>query len=186
MQKYVEDFISQEGVCPQNGLEEDMRKEFAKALHKEMKKNENIFLLTGDLGFKLWDEIKKDFPDRFVNCGAAEQAMVGIAVGLALKGKIPFVYSITPFLIYRPFETIKIYLDGEKIPVILVGSGRDKEYSHDGPSHDATDIKKTLDTMPNILQYWPKTKKEVTRIVRKTIKSMDLIDLPIFISLKRG
>lgn len=159
-----------------------MRKEFAKALHKEMKKNENIYLLTADLGFKLWDEIKKDFPDRFVNCGASEMAMIGMAVGLALKGKIPFCYSITPFLIYRPFETIKIYLDGEKIPVILVGSGRDKDYSHDGPSHDATGVRKTLDTMPNIIQYWPETKIGTINAIKDAMKYKE----PSFISLKRG
>ena len=147
-----------------------------------MKKNKDIFLLTGDLGFKMWDKIKEDFSDRFINCGAAEQAMVGIAVGLALKGKIPFVYSITPFLIYRPFETIKIYLDGEGISVMLAGSGRDKDYSHDGPSHDATDIKKTLNTTPNIVQYWPETKEQVAKMVKEMINNKK----PSFISLKRG
>ena len=50
-----------------------MRKEFASMLHSEMSKNENIILLTGDLGYGLWDKIKIDYPDRFYNTLSAEQ-----------------------------------------------------------------------------------------------------------------
>ena len=88
-----------------------MRGWFAYELYQQMKKNKNIWLVTGDLGYKMFDSIKDDFPDRFLNAGSSEQAMMGIAVGLALKGKIPFVYSITPFLLYRSFETIRNYIN---------------------------------------------------------------------------
>ena len=67
-----------------------MRKDFANELYKAMKKNENIWLLTGDLGFGILENIRDKFPKRFINCGASEQAMMGIACGLALEGKIPF------------------------------------------------------------------------------------------------
>jgi transketolase len=154
---------------------------FADELHKQMEKNENIWVLTGDLGFGMLDKIRDDFPKRFVNCGASEQAMMGIAVGLALKGKTPFVYSITPFLLRRPYETIKLYLDGEKIPVHLVGGGRDKDYAHDGPSHDATDVKQLLMTLPNITQFFPEDKEMVPEMVKTMVKT----NRPSFISLRR-
>jgi len=96
-----------------------MRGWFAYELYKQMARDERIWLVVGDLGYKAFDYIKRDFPDRFLNCGAAEQAMMGIATGLALNGKIPFVYSITAFLLYRPFETIRNYVNHEKIPVKL-------------------------------------------------------------------
>ena len=83
-----------------------MRKEFAKILHQEMSANEDIVVLTGDLGYGLWDKIRIDYPDRFWNVGSSEQLMMGMASGMAMDGKIPFVYSITPFLLYRPFEFI--------------------------------------------------------------------------------
>ena len=112
-----------------------MRKEFALMLHSEMAANENIYLLTGDLGYGLWDKIKIDYPDRFINFLSSEQLMLGAASGMALEGKIPVVYSITPFLLYRPFEWIRNYLDHEQIPVKLVGGGRDKDYGYLGFSH---------------------------------------------------
>ena len=118
-----------------------MRKIFAEVLFKKMSQNENIILLTGDLGYGLWDKIKINYPDRFYNFGSAEVLMMGAAVGMALERKIPFVYSITPFLIYRPYELIRNYLDHEKIPVKLIGGGRDRDYGNLGFSHWAEEDK---------------------------------------------
>jgi transketolase len=154
---------------------------FAHELHNQMSMNNDIFVLTGDLGYGQFDRIRDDFSDRFINCGASEQGMMGIAVGLALKGKIPFVYSITNFLIYRPFETIKLYVNDEKIPVRLVGGGLFSDYEHDGPSHDMTDIRKTLDTLQNIHQLYPETKEEVPDMVKDMVRD----NKPWFIGVRR-
>ena len=133
-----------------------MRKEFATFLHKEMSYNDNIVLLTGDLGYGLWDRIKIDYPDRFYNVMSSEQLMVGAAVGLAMEGFIPLVYSITPFAIYRPFELLRNYLHHENIPVKIVGGGRDKDYGYLGFSHWAEEDIKILSTLENIELYKPK------------------------------
>src|SRR3989304_5093505 len=101
-----------------------MRRCFVDVLHTKMAVNNDIWVVTGDLGYKMWDEIRRDYNNRFINVGSAEQVMVGVGIGLALEGKIPFVYSITPFLLYRPFETIRNYVNREEVPVKLVGSGR--------------------------------------------------------------
>jgi len=123
-----------------------MRKEFASFLHDEMSYNEKIVLLTGDLGYGLWDRIKIDYPDRFYNVMSSEQLMVGAATGLAMEGFIPLVYSITPFVLYRPFELLRNYLNHECIPVKLVGGGRDKDYGYLGFSHWAEEDIKVLST----------------------------------------
>lgn len=154
---------------------------FAYELHKQMKENKNIWVVTGDLGYGMFDKIKKDYPNRFINTGAAEQSMLGIVIGLALEGKIPFVYSITPFLIYRPFETIRNYIDHERIPVRLVGSGRDKDYFKDGFSHWAEENKKVMRIFKNINSVWPKTKEEIPGLVKRMVEE----NVPWYINLKR-
>ena len=116
-----------------------MRRKFASDLYELMKENENIVLITADLGFGMFDKIRDELKDQFYNVGAAEQVMMDIAVGMAMCGKIPVVYSITPFLIFRAMESIRNYIDHEKIPVVMVGSGRGKDYETEGFSHDATD-----------------------------------------------
>jgi transketolase len=107
--------------------------------------------------------------------------MLDMAVGLALSGKIPFVYSITPFLLSRGHETIRLYIDHEKIPVILVGSGRDSDYEIDGYSHDANDAGQILENFPNVIEYWPTSKDDMPRILNEVIEGR----VPAFISLSR-
>lgn len=147
-----------------------------------MFKNSNIWALTGDLGFGGFDKIKKDFPDRFINFQAAEFGMMGTACGLAVDGKIPVVYSITTFLIFRPMEILRTYINYENIPVKLVASGRDKDYLHDGISHWTHDIKPHLDLFTNIKQYWPQSKEEITEDYLDEFLNNEK---PCFLSLKR-
>lgn len=158
-----------------------MRGYFAFALHQQMAKNENIWVVTGDLGYKMWDQIRENFPERFINVGAAEQALLGVGVGLALEGKIPIAYSITTFLLYRPFETIRNYVNFEKIPVKLIGSGRDKDYSHDGITHWSEDDKKIMSIFNNIESVWPEKLEEIPQLVERMINS----NQPWYINLKR-
>ena len=133
-----------------------MRKEFAHLLHTEMNTNLDIYLITGDLGYGLWDKVKNDYPDRFYNVGSSEMAMMGATIGLAMDGKIPIVYSITPFAIYRPFEFIRNYLHHERIPVKILGGGRNKDYGYLGFSHWAEEDIDVLSVLNNIKLYKPK------------------------------
>lgn len=116
-----------------------MRRKFASDLYELMKNDRNIILITADLGFGMFDKIRDELPDQYYNVGAAEQVMMDMAVGMTLAGKIVVTYSITPFLLFRPFETIRNYIDHENIPVKMVGSGRGEDYETEGFSHDATD-----------------------------------------------
>ena len=158
-----------------------MRRAFVDILHHRMRGNPDIWVVTGDLGYKMWDEIRTDYPKRFINVGAAEQTMVGVGIGLALEGKIPFVYSITPFLLYRPFESIRNYLHQEKIPVNLVGSGRDRDYSHDGFSHWAEEDRDIMKVFSNIRSRWPETNDELDAIIEDMIR----VRAPYYLNLKK-
>lgn len=132
-----------------------MRKRFSELIAEAMQKDNRIWLLSGDLGFGVLDAARESCPDRFRNVGAAEQLMLGTAVGLAHQGMIPVCYSITPFVIFRPFEYLRNYLDHEQCPVKLVGAGRGQDYGHLGFSHWADDANRALDMFPNITQHMP-------------------------------
>jgi transketolase len=148
-----------------------MRKLFSSLLYDEMAINDNIVVLTGDLGYGLWDKIKLDYPDRFYNVGSAEQLMLGIATGMAMEGKIPIAYSITPFLLYRPFELIRNYVNHEAVPVKLVGGGRDKDYGYLGFSHWAEDDKEVMACFKNIKTLHPKDEVELSAIFSSFINN---------------
>jgi transketolase len=162
-------------------IHQSMRGYFAYELEKSMIKNDRIWVITGDLGYKMWDFVRSKFPKRFINVGASEQSMLGIAVGLALEGKIPIVYSITTFLLYRPFETIRNYINNEKIAVKLVGSGRDKDYAHDGISHWACEDEEIMKVLSNIHSVWPKDKNEMHNLVKNMLSDKR----PWYVNLKK-
>lgn len=157
-----------------------MRQEFWKLLYEAMEKNPDIWCLVGDLGYGGADKIRDDFPDRFYNCGASEFAMVGIACGLALEGKTVFIYTISSFYL-RAAEIIATYIDAEKIPVIMVGSGRDKNYLEDGRSHWAMNAQNFLNSLPNIRCAYPDSKEEAEKEFSEIIKNKQ----PVFLSLIR-
>jgi transketolase len=158
-----------------------MKRCFVDILHAKMARNKDIWVVTGDLGYKMWDEIKSDYSERFINVGAAEQTMLGVGVGLALEGKIPFVYSITPFLLYRPFESIRNYVNRERIPVKLVASGRDRDYIHDGFSHWAEEDKKIMGILSNINSKWPVANEELPALVDEMIEN----NAPYYLNLRK-
>lgn len=158
-----------------------MRKYFSEMLYTEMQKNNRIQLLTSDLGYGIFDDIRRDFPDRFFNVGSAEQLMVGMAVGMAMEGKIPFCYSITPFLLWRAAEVSRLYLDHEKIAVKLVGGGRDRDYGHLGFSHWAEDDQKIMACFENIEPLRPENDKELERDFQRMLNE----NKPFYINLRK-
>jgi len=158
-----------------------MRREFAKLLLNEMQSNPDIYLITGDLGYGLWDEVKDTFPNRFYNVGSSEMAMMGMAIGLAMDGKIPFVYSITPFAIYRPFEMIRNYINHENIPVRILGGGRNEDYGYLGFSHWASEDISVMNLFENITSFKPNTTEELESSFQYSIKN----NTPTYINLKR-
>lgn len=145
-----------------------------------MKMNKDIYFISAGLGWPRTEDLKQ-FGDRYIQTEAAEQTALDIAVGLAYAGKLPVIYTITPFL-YRGFETIRTYINHERLPVILIGIGRDDDYSKDdGFSHDASDIYYFMDGFSNIAKYYPDTIEEMQKALDEGIK----LKKPIFINIKR-
>lgn len=116
-----------------------MKKEFFDFMHQVMEENPDVYFLMLGLGWPRVDEFLEKYPDRAFNFEASEQSALDSCVGLAYAGKVAVIYTITPFY-WRAAETLRTYIAHENLSVILVGVGRDDDYSaHDGYSHDAKD-----------------------------------------------
>lgn len=101
----------------------DTRLDFFKKLTDLAREDENIILLVGDLGYSFMEDFAKKFPNQFINCGIAEQNMVGVAAGLARMGKKPYVYSGAMFLCTRALEQIRDDVCYQNLDIKLVGTG---------------------------------------------------------------
>ena len=157
----------------------NQRRKFKELFTEEMKQNDNIILLVGDVGYKIFDHLREEFPSRVINAGASEQLMIGMAAGLAMDGKIPVCSSITPFVLYRPFEFIRNYLNHESIPVKLVGSGRDEDYGVCGFSHYACEDLEVMKIFSEIEVHYPQSFEDID------IKKFLYSNTPSYINLKR-
>ena len=155
-----------------------MRQRFIKTLCEEAEKNHRIWLVCGDVGFSVLEVFNRQFPDRFVNVGVAEQNMISIAAGMALEGLRPVVYSITPFLIERPFEQIKIDIDEQDLPVMLIGNA---DYPTHGPTHRPLNAEGLVALFKNIVGYFPRNREET----EKAMIDAYLMKKPAIICLKR-
>ena len=98
-----------------------MRRTFGKIIAELADKDDNIYVLVGDIGYRVFDEFRGRHPKRFINMGICEQSIIGVSAGMALEGLKPWVYTITPFLIERPFEQVKLDIDQQNANVKLVG-----------------------------------------------------------------
>ena len=112
-----------------------MRNAFASELNNIARKNKKIVLLSGDIGNRLFDKFRKNFPKRFYNCGIAEASMTGVASGLAYTGLRPITYTIATFNTIRCLEQIKLDICYPNLPVIIVGTGAGLSYSSLGSTH---------------------------------------------------
>lgn len=146
-----------------------MRKEFISTLVKLAEKDERIFLLTGDLGFSVLEDFKNKFPNRYINVGIAEQNMMGIASGLALSGKIVFVYSIIPFLTMRCFEQIRVDVCYQNLNVKLIGVGAGFTYGSAGVTHHATEDVSIMRSLPNMCVVSPADPFEAESAVKAAV-----------------
>lgn len=143
-----------------------MRKLFVDLLLDKAKEDERIWLITADLGYNVLEPFAKEFPDRFLNVGIAEQNAVGIASGLALCGKIPYVYSIIPFVTSRPYEQIKIDCAYMNTNVRLVGVGAGFSYGAAGATHHAIDDINIMRGLPNVSVVAPGSLNEAESLIK--------------------
>lgn len=128
-----------------------MRNTFAEVLAELGREDPRICIVVADISpAGPMAEFRDQFPDRFINVGVAEQAMIGVCAGLALRGFMPFAYTIATFSLYRPFEFIRDDLAYQNIPVTVVGIGGGVVYSTLGGTHYAQEDIAVASAIPNM------------------------------------
>ena len=137
-----------------------MRKAFIAELVKQAKRNPEIFLITGDLGYGVLEEFQETYPDQFLNSGVNEQTMMGLAAGLASTGRRVFVYSIGNFPTLRCLEQIRNDVCLMNNPVTIVSVGAGYAYGAQGYSHHALEDVAALRSLPNLEILVPSSELE--------------------------
>lgn len=118
--------------------------------------DENVVVLTADLAESTRVlEFQKKFPERFVECGVAEQNMMGIAAGLALTGKIPFVSSYAVFSPGRSWDQLRVSVCYSKANVKVIGAHTGVSVGPDGATHQALEDLAITRVLPNLTVVVP-------------------------------
>jgi transketolase len=143
-----------------------MRTAFIEELIVQARRHPEIFLIVGDLGFSVVEPFAREFPDRFLNAGVAEQNMTGVAAGLAAEGYHVFTYSIANFPTLRCLEQIRNDVAYHGWPVTVVSVGAGVAYGNLGYSHHAVQDLAIMRTLPELTILSPADPGEARECVR--------------------
>jgi transketolase len=147
-----------------------MRNTFVNTLLGLARKDPDIVLITGDLGFGVLTEFWKELPRQFINAGIAEQNMTGVAAGLALEGKTVFTYSIANFPTLRCLEQIRNDAAYHRANVKVVSVGAGMAYGSSGMSHHATEDVAVMRALPDLAVFSPGDPLEAKVLTEKICK----------------
>lgn len=180
-----------------------MRDAFLQAMKERMAAEKDVFFLTSDFGSPVLDGVRKDFPERFVNVGIAEQNLINVSTGLALEGFRVVAYAIAPFITMRCLEQIRINLailsQVRPLNVTLAGVGAGYSYEVSGPTHQALEDIALMRALPNMGVWSPADAATAAAMARQALDETgvrylrldshplpNLGDAPAAEDLKRG
>lgn len=159
-----------------------MRKTFVDTLAEISRKDERVMCIIGDTGFSVFEEYEKEFGNRFVNVGIAEQNFVSFGAGLAAMGMKPFIYNVASFMVYRAFEQIELDICYQENPVVLVGVGGGHAYGTAGPTHHAYFDIALMSQLPNMTVISPADPVEM----REVMLAVHQYNKPVYIRIGRS
>ena len=158
------------------------RESFGKALVELGKENKDVVVLTADLaGATKTSLFEKEFPDRFINVGIAEQNMIGISAGLATTGKIPFASTFAMFAAGRAYDQIRNSVAYPKLNVKICGTHAGITVGEDGATHQMLEDLSLMRSIPNMTVLCPSDDVQT----KWAIKEMAKFDGPVYIRLAR-
>jgi len=133
-----------------------MRNTFAQTFYDAAKLDQRLAVVVADISpAGSMQKFRDEFPARFVNTGVAEQVMIGMCAGMALRGLRPFAYTIATFTLFRPFEFVRDDLCYQNLPVTIVGIGGGVTYSTLGGTHHAMEDVAVASAIPNMTVIAP-------------------------------
>jgi len=159
-----------------------MKLAFAKSLAELAEDNSRIIVLTGDLGFQVFDDFIGRFGPRYVNVGVAEAQMICAAAGLAYEGWRPVTYSIASFTTARCFEQIKISVAYPGLPVVIVGAGGGYAYGSSGVTHHAGEDISLMCMLPSMTVVAPGDSSEIAQLLPQVFELRG----PTYLRIGRG
>lgn len=159
-----------------------MRNTVVEYIEKFAKKDRNVILISGDLGYGVLDSFRKNLPDQYFNAGISEQNMASVAAGLALEGKKVYLYSIGNFPTLRCIEQIRNDICYHNVNVKIVAVGGGFAYGSLGMSHHATEDIAMMRCLPNMMVFAPADAAEAEAVIKEVMRE----DGPCYIRLNKG
>jgi transketolase len=171
---------------------ESTRNGFGQGLVLAGEKDERVVVLTADLGSSTKTNLfKQKFPERFIEVGVAEQALITVASGMANYGKIPFATSFAVFSPGRNWEQIRTTICLNDVPVKIIGSHVGVSFGPDGATHQALEDIALMRTLPNMAVIFPsdsldaqKATLEIAKNNKPSYLRLTRNDTPVFTTAK--
>ncbi len=159
-----------------------MRRVAIDGIHALARRDPRVVFVGSDLGAGVLDAMRAEFPDRFFMEGVSEQAIIGMAAGLAMDGYIPYINTIATFLTRRCYEQIAIDLCLHRLPVRLIASGGGTVYAPLGPTHMATEDLAILRALPHMTVVAPCDAPEMKRVMDASLD----VPGPLYVRIAKG
>ncbi len=159
-----------------------MRDAFVSELTRLAEEDSDVILITGDLGFGIFEDFEERFPKQFLNVGIAEQNMTMIAAGMAMEGKKVFTYSIGNFPTLRCLEQIRNDVCYHDLNITIIGMGGGFSYGQLGMSHHATEDHSIMRALPNMTVVSPGSVFEV----RGAMQALYNLSSPSYLRLDKS
>ncbi|MFA5770733.1 MAG: transketolase C-terminal domain-containing protein [Patescibacteria group bacterium] len=161
--------------------EKIMKQAFIESLTKLMEKDDKIIVVTADMGFSVFEDIQKRFPNRFFNTGITEQASISFTAGLAMSGFKVYFYAQAPFISMRCLEQVRLDIAYNNLDVILIGSNSGFSLNQYGVSHYGLEDIAIMKTLSNMTIFSPADSVEMTGAMEESYK----INGPVYIRMTK-
>ena len=159
-----------------------MRKVCLDVVYELARKDKRVFFIGSDLGIGTLQKFKDEMPERFFMEGISEANIIGMAAGLAMEGKVPYINTIATFLTRRCFEQIVVDLGLHNLNVRLLGSGGGLVYAPLGPTHEAIEDIAIMRAIPNMTVIAPADADEMRRAMLQSLDHQG----PMYIRIAKG